>query len=499
MLDNLQETLGNADETSVRTETIRTQLSDSSTEAFTTARLDVMNLVAKLLDDDVYGGLIQVDRDDLDDLLRRFDVQEHVIARWERDDIGKFLDHLAEASAGGAVIASGSPPTTRRATTCCRTSALSPSSRWSSRRTPMRGEAARVRCRLRAPDQRLREHYDELFEAVGSDVDELVGLLLLMDIIVIQGGDRLFALLSPIHPLFVWHYATYAELVESTARPPRRARPEAGRRRRPTAAELPDLALRPGGGHGQGNSLTYAGRLGQLPYYGDDVEGSATDDGIDAISDLLTGYLALEPHSRAGFRVALVDPPDAGAYLSARRPSRRRGPRRRACRRLPASDDAGSPSSCGSTRTRRTGSPRSSGRSTWIAASRSRSAICPGRSSGPATTSRSTSRRSSIGAGPHNPARPAAHPDPAAGDPPAHRLPHGPPDGRAGASAGRSVRGVLQGRRAAIAAAARPRTSPSTRRRNCARRSTLAAACRLDGGRRPPGRPRPDRSAHCAS
>ena len=54
-----------------------------------------------------------------------------------------------------------------------------------------------------------------------------------------------------------------------------------------------------------------------MPYYSDDVESSASDDGIDAISDLLTGYLALEPHARAGFRVALVDPPDAGAYLSA--------------------------------------------------------------------------------------------------------------------------------------------------------------------------------------
>ena len=41
-----------------------------------------MNLVAKLLDDGVYGGLIQIDLDDIDDLLRRFNVQEHVIAKW---------------------------------------------------------------------------------------------------------------------------------------------------------------------------------------------------------------------------------------------------------------------------------------------------------------------------------------------------------------------------------------------------------------------------------
>ena len=57
------------------------------------------------------------------------------------------------------------------------------------------------------------------------------------------------------------------------------------------------------------------GRLGQLPYYSDLVEGSASDDGIDAIMDLIKGYIALEPHSRRGLRIALVDPPDSGPYL----------------------------------------------------------------------------------------------------------------------------------------------------------------------------------------
>src|SRR5205823_2582851 len=105
LLSNIRETLENADETSVRTEKIRTPLSGSSTEAFTTVRLDVVNIVAKLLDDGVYGGLVEIDLDDIDDLLRRFNVQEHVIARWERDDVRKVLDHIAEASDGGRVIA----------------------------------------------------------------------------------------------------------------------------------------------------------------------------------------------------------------------------------------------------------------------------------------------------------------------------------------------------------------------------------------------------------
>ncbi len=318
LLDNLQETLENADETSVRTEKVRTQLSESSSEAFTTVRLDVMNLVAKLLDDGVYGGLVQIDLDDIDDLLRRFNVQEHVIAKWQRDDIGQVLDHIAEASEGGGVIATRFDaydkartkilPYLRALTTEPLVVAADPEAR--------KALLAAVGAYEELANS-LREHYDEIFEAVGSDVDELVGLLLLMDIIVIKGGDRLFGLLSPVHPLFVWHYATYAELVEAQ----RDRLDERDKKLVADAARrLPNFLTSlyvPAAAVGNGNSLTYAGRLGQLPYYSDDVESNSSDDGVDAIADLLTGYLALEPHARAGFRVALVDPPDAGAYLRA--------------------------------------------------------------------------------------------------------------------------------------------------------------------------------------
>jgi hypothetical protein len=318
LLSNLQETLENADETSVRTEKIRTQLSESSTEAFTTVRLDVMNLVAKLLDDGVYGGLVQLDLDDIDDLLRRFNVQEHVIARWEHDDIRKVLDHIAEASESGGVIA-----TRFDAYDKARTALLPYMRALTTEPLVVAADADTRKVLLSAVGayeeltRGLREHYDEIFEVVGSDVDELVGLLLLMDIIVIKGGERLFALLSPVHPLFVWHYATYAELVEAQ----RDRLDERDKKLVSDAArQLPNFLTSlyvPAAAIGNGNSLNYAGRLSQLPYYSDDVESSSSDDGLDAIADLLKGYLALEPHARAGFRVALVDPPDAGAYLRA--------------------------------------------------------------------------------------------------------------------------------------------------------------------------------------
>ena len=270
------------------------------------------------LDDGVYGGLIQIDLDDIDDLLRRFNIQEHVIAKWKRDDIRKVLGHIAEASDGGAVIVK------RFDTYDEARNAILPYLRALTTEPLVVASQADARKRLLAAvvayehlTNGLREHYDEIFEAVGSDVDELVALLLLMDIIVIKAGDRLFAVLSPVHPLFVWHYATYADLVEA-----QRDRLDDHDKNlvADAARRLPNFLTSvyvPAAATGHGNSLTYAGRLGQLPYYSDDIESSASDDGVDAICKLLTGYLALEPHACAGFRVALIDPPDAGAYLSA--------------------------------------------------------------------------------------------------------------------------------------------------------------------------------------
>ena len=318
VLKNLQQTLESAEVTSARTQKVRTQLSDSSTETFTTVRLDVVNLVAKVLDEGVYGGLIQIELDDIDDLLRRFNVQEHVVVKWKRDDIREVLDHIAEAVECGSVIAE------RFLTYDTARSAILPYVRSLTAEPLVIAADAKARKKLLAAvrayehlTHALREHYNEIFDVVGFDVDELVGRLLLTDIIVIKGRERLFALLSPLHPLFVWHYATYADLVEAQRDRlndlDKKLIADAARRLPNflTSLYVPPAAL------GQGRSLTCSGRLGQLPYYSDVVDGSASDHGVEAIVGLFSDYLALEPHARSGFRVALVDPPDAGPYLRA--------------------------------------------------------------------------------------------------------------------------------------------------------------------------------------
>ena len=318
IIKNLQQTLEVDEAAPVRTEKIRTQLLDSSTEAFSTVRRDVVNLVAKMLDNGVYGGLIQIDRDDIDDVLRRFNVQDHVVNRWKRDRVHEVLEHIAEVVDGGREIAKYFDIYDRART------AILPHMRVLTA-DPLVIAADSEACgkllaAVRAYEcltRGLREHYDGIFEAVGSDVDELVGLLLLTDIVVIKGNERIIAVLSPVHPLYLWHYVSYADAVES-----QRNRLEERDRKlvAEAARHLPNFLTSlyiPAAAVGQGKSLTCAGRISQLPYYSDLVQGSESNDGVEEIMELLAGYLDMEPHARYGLRVALVDPPDAGPYLRA--------------------------------------------------------------------------------------------------------------------------------------------------------------------------------------
>lgn len=318
LLSNLQSTLESVEPTSARTEKFRIQLSQSSTETFTTVRLDVLNLIDKVLDDGVYGGLIQLDLNDIDDVLRRFNLQEHVVDTWNHDEIREILDRIAEVVHGGSVIAERFATYDKARTSILpylRTLTADPLVIAADREARKKLLAA-----VRAYEHLthgVRDHYDEIFEAVGSDVDELLGRLLLMDIVVIKGRERLFALVSPVHPLFLWHFATYAHVVEA-----QRDRLDDRDKKLvvDAACRLPNFLTSlyvPAAVLGQGKSLTSAGRLGHLPYYSDGVDGSASDDGVEAITNIFSSYVALEPHARQGFRVALVNPPDAGPYLRA--------------------------------------------------------------------------------------------------------------------------------------------------------------------------------------
>lgn len=316
VLTNIQTELDNVNDTSVRTQKVPTALSGSTTKVTAVARLDVVNLAAKLIDDGLYGGLVKSESEDINAVLRRFNAQEDIVARWERGDLENVLDHLAEGSDAGAELRDLFSEYDKARTALlpyARVLASEPLLVAAS--TDARAAMATAVSTYETLMKALWDHHDPLFEAVGSDIEELLARVLLLDLLIFNAGDKVFALLSPVHPLHLWHYVKYAEVVDAQ----RDELPEADRELVAQAArQLPNFLTSlyvPATATGDGSSLTAAGRLGAIPYYAKEVEANSSEDALRSVSTLVKAFTSLEPHARLGFRLALVDPPEVGAYL----------------------------------------------------------------------------------------------------------------------------------------------------------------------------------------
>lgn len=316
IVDNLKAQLNTLDEGKLRPETIRTKLPDGATEAVTTARLDLLNLLGKVLGEDTYGGLIEVDAPELESALRRFDVEQHLVARWQGDRIEEYLHHFADDEAGVALGQRFAAYVDARKDVLpwIRTLAVEPLAVAAHR--PTRSVLLTFIAAYEALNDTLRNSFETLYQRFGQDANELLGHLLLLETIVIRIDDRTYAIAAPTHPLFLWHYARYAEIVDA-----QRDRLD-GRDRvlvAQAAERLPFFLTSifiPSTAVSNEANLIYLSRLGPLPYFGRETEGGASNDGLASIRALVEAQLALEPHSQQGYRLGLVDPPDAGSYLT---------------------------------------------------------------------------------------------------------------------------------------------------------------------------------------
>ena len=315
VVEHLQDVLNKLDEGKLRPETIRTKLPDGATEAVTTARLDLLNLLSKVLGEDTYGGLIELDAPDLESALRRFDVEQHLVARWDGARIAEFLAHLSGDDAGAALAAQFATYVEARKAVLpwMQTLAVEPLAVAAHPET--RTILLTFIAAYTALNATLRKEFEALYQRFGQDANEILGHLLLLETIVVRIDDRTYTIAAPTHPLFLWHYARYAEIVDAQ-------RDRLDDRDKDLIAQsaerLPFFLtsiLIPAVAFGAETILMYLGRLGPLPYFGKESEGGASDDGLASVRALVEAQLTLESHSQRGYRLGLIDPPDAGAYL----------------------------------------------------------------------------------------------------------------------------------------------------------------------------------------
>ena len=161
-----------------------------------------------------------------------------------------------------------------------------------------------------------REQFETLFERFGADANEILSHLLLLETIIFKLESCTCAILAPTHPLYLWHYAKYCEIV-------RNQKDQLDQLDRELVAEaartLPNFLssiFLPSTVLGSALTLQFAGRVGPLLFFSDRSDTNTANDGIVPVRNLIGAQLAFEPHCRLGFRLALVDPPEVGAYLT---------------------------------------------------------------------------------------------------------------------------------------------------------------------------------------
>ncbi|HET9732301.1 MAG TPA: DUF87 domain-containing protein [Acidimicrobiales bacterium] len=316
IVEHLKAQLNQLDEGKLRPETIRLRLPDGTTEAITTARLDLLNLMSKVLGEDSYGALIDMEAADLESALRRFDVEQHLVARWSGERISEFLQHLADHDAGAILNERFTAYVNAREQVLPLMMTLAVEPLAAAAHPPTRALLLALIEAYEKLSRTLRDTYDQLFNTFGQDANEILGHLLLLETVVLRLGERTYAIAAPTHPLYLWHYARYAEIVDAQrTRLDERDRELVAQSAEKLPFFLTSLFV-PSTATSTETVLMFLSRLGPLPYFGRESEGGVADDGLDSITSLVEAQLALEPHSQRGYRLALIDPPDAGAYLS---------------------------------------------------------------------------------------------------------------------------------------------------------------------------------------
>lgn len=314
VVDQAAAELSKISDRSARTEQL-TVTAESGLELRAEVRGDIINVVARVIDEDVYGCLARTESTDIGEILRRFRAEQDVYRRWNRADIEGFLtsfDHPAIQAVGDAFRAYSD----RRAAVLPVSRLLCVEPMAVTAAPSKRGAILDYVDAYRTLFEALHAAYPDLMREYGSEIDEFVAYLLALETMVFRRENALVALVAPTHPLFLWHYAEYARIVSAQ-------RDRLSERDRKLVVEgasvLPNFLTSlcvPFIAGDTSRSLPQIGFVGPLPYYGQAQETNARDDGIGLVRRIAAAFMDIHPPSRFGLRLALIDPPDAGAYLS---------------------------------------------------------------------------------------------------------------------------------------------------------------------------------------
>jgi len=319
ILEDLDAQLEELDESSLKP--VRLGLSapadegESAQEIQVQARTDLVNLMARLAGADTFGGHVRGNGDSVEEIIRRFAGDADVRHVWTLDLVREMLEVSAvpgvmelrvrltayvaareallpklRALAVAPLLVAGAPPT----------------------RAQLLDLVARYQDLLAAVDV----NYQTLMDEFGGDVDSFVGDILKLDVVLLETEGRTMALLTPLHPLYVWHFAEFCRIVDEQRE--RLSERDHSLIKDVAAQDLPNFLSSislPAITGPSASVLPFVGRIGPVPYFASMPERSGSPDGVATAERLLRAYLDVFPPAAEGLRLTVLDAPDPSPYL----------------------------------------------------------------------------------------------------------------------------------------------------------------------------------------
>jgi hypothetical protein len=285
-------------------------------------KTDILNLVGRVVDETKYGALVTVQGHDIVTMVRNFQQSTEVVRSWGSAEIVKLLDAFAARSEQFVPIrdAFTAFDTARRELLPqVRELCIAPLPVASAPTT-----APLVSAVVEAYQALLKvtaDNYGSLLQIFSDNARTLLELLMLIDTVFLRGdGDApLIAMMTPLHPLLLWHVVEYARVI-TEQRDVLDDRDRALVRSEFDTGGVPlflsSLGVPRRVSETAPPSLPFSGKFGGLPHFSERANARDPKDGVRPVRRLVEAFIAMHPAAADGIRIALLDPPDAGAFLS---------------------------------------------------------------------------------------------------------------------------------------------------------------------------------------
>ncbi|MGP3699721.1 helicase HerA-like domain-containing protein [Rhodobacter sp. NSM] len=161
--------------------------------------------------------------------------------------------------------------------------------------------------------------YQDMTAAADLEAETVLSGLLALELYVYRRQDEIEAVMSPLHPLYLWRSVTIVHDVRGLAHTLSDREAQTVEEACADEIQLLQVLVLPQQvtGLDQSVMLGQAGTIGRLPIFRAAPRGVLEPDGVRTVPDIARRLAKLRPFARSGLQVVLVDPPRPGKFIEA--------------------------------------------------------------------------------------------------------------------------------------------------------------------------------------